>query len=104
MIMVKLTKKSTSGTSHFGVKLVTTPEMLTNLLGENTYGWNCGDDKVNMGWDCETKDGDVFTIYDYKTYKPLKMDDVVHWNIGGFSKETTEKGFIEITAMLSQKV
>jgi len=84
--------------------LVATPEKLTSLLGENTYGWNCGDDKVNMGWDCETEDGDVFTIYDYKTYRPLKMDDIVHWNLGGFSKETTEKGLIEMTTMLSQKV
>lgn len=100
--MAKITTKSTNRTSYFGVRLVTTPEKLISLLGESTYGLNCSGEKVKMGWDCETEDGDVFTIYDYYTHRTLEMNDVVHWHLGGFSKEATEKGLIEMTAMLSK--
>ena len=102
--MAKISTKDTNMTSYFGVEFVTTPNELTNLFGESTYGNNHGEDKVNMQWICETEDGNVFTIHDYKYYRPLKMNEPIRWHIGGYSKEVTEKALIELTAMLSQKI
>ena len=34
----------------------------------------------------ETDEGEVFTIYDWKNYRKLRLDEYVTWNIGARSK------------------
>ena len=76
---------NTSGTSFYGVELTVTPQQLIDALGEPDFFDNDGHDKVNMEYDLETKDEIAFTIYDWKEYRPLQMDEKIEFHIGGFS-------------------
>jgi len=76
---------NTTGTSFYGVTLIVTPQQLIDALGEPDFFDNDGHDKVNMEYDLETEDGIVFTIYDWKEYRPLQMDEKIEFHIGGFS-------------------
>ena len=98
--MAKLTKKSSGGTSFYDSVINTTPNKLISILGEPQYMRNDGNDKVNMDWTCETKDGSVFTIYDWKEYRPIGMDETIEFHIGGFSRGDTEKALKELKEML----
>jgi hypothetical protein len=80
--MAKLTDKSASGTSFHDVTITFSVNFLTQLLGPPQMAWNDGTDKVNFEWICETKDGDVFTIYDWKEYRKLGLDEIIEWHIG----------------------
>ena len=80
--MAKKTYKSTDGTSFHGITIRATVEQLTKAFGDPTMDSNWGDDKVNFEWEMETEDGEVFTIYDWKYYRPLKLDEYVIWHIG----------------------
>ena len=48
----------------------------------------------------ETEDGEPFTVYDWKEYRPLPEDEVIEWHIGGRSGLTTEKALLEIREAL----
>ena len=90
---MKSTNKSTSGTSFFDTVLSETPANMIKLLGEP----HCiGGDKTNMEWEMETSDGTVFTIYDWKNYGGVSMDQVVEWHIGGFDRRDTLKAVEEL--------
>jgi hypothetical protein len=49
----------------------------------------------------ETEDGTVFTVYDWKEYRPLKEDEEVEWHVGGYSGMNTEKALNEIADALN---
>ena len=83
--MAKKTYKDTDGTSFHHVTIRATVEQLTKAFGE-PYDSNTGEDKVNFVWDMETEDGEVFTIYDWKEYRELKLDEYVVWHIGAKSE------------------
>ena len=93
--MAKVTYKDVSGTSFHGTTITTTVVELKELFG-NPYDNNTGEDKVNFVWDCETEDGDVFTIYDWKEYRALYEDEIVKFHIGALSKEISEQAKQEI--------
>ena len=76
---------NTSGTSFYGVELTVTPQQLIDALGEPEYFSNDGSDKTNMDYSLETEDEIAFTIYDWKEYRPLQMDEKIEFHIGGFS-------------------
>jgi len=90
--MAKKSSKSPCGTSFHNTFIITTPQKLIEIFGEPQYGDNDGSDKTNFDWVCETEDGDVFTIYDWKYNRPLKMDELVDFHIGG------KTGYITMTA------
>ena len=94
--MAKKTNKSNAGTSFYNVIITTTPQKLLDLFGEPTYGDNSGKDKTNFDWVLETEDGDVFTIYDWKEYRPLYMDEHIDFHIGGMSKYVTINAWNEL--------
>ena len=98
--MAKLTEKSASGTSFWGVTIQTTPQKLIDVLGVPQFGDNSGQDKTNFDFVCETEGGDVFTIYDWKYYRPLQMDEIVDFNIGGHSGSVTLKALQELKEIL----
>ena len=83
--MARKTKKGASGTSFHDTVLKCSVNDLIAIFGEPTREDNTGDDKVNFEWICETEEGDVFTIYDWKEYEtPMGSYD---WHIGGKSKQ-----------------
>ncbi len=97
--MAKKTYKDTDGTSFHGVTIRATVEQLTNAFGEPDDN-NTGEDKVNFVWDMETEDGEVFTIYDWKEGRPLKLDEYVVWHIGAKDKSTSNTAEDEILKKL----
>jgi hypothetical protein len=81
----KLTKSEVdaSGTSLSGYLHNTTYHQLCEAFGEPTYlPEDSGDGKVNFEWVFEFN-GDIFTVYDWKTYdKEYTMNQLTTWNIG----------------------
>ena len=84
--MAKKTYKSTDGTSFFGTTIRTSVDELINAFGEPSMEYNTGEDKVNFEWEMETEDGEVFTIYDWKEGRPLRLSERVNWHIGAMNK------------------
>ena len=93
---MKITNSSTNGTSFHGVTIKASVNDLISILGEPTIQDNTGDDKFNFLWDCETEDGDVFTIYDWKEYRKLDLDETIEWYIGAHSKSVSNTAFDEL--------
>ena len=101
--MAKLSNKSASGTSFHRQEITATPNQLIEALGEPQFGDNDGRDKTNFDWVCETKDGNVFTVYDWKEYKPLNMDSYYSFHIGAKSGLVGLKALAEIREMFILK-
>jgi hypothetical protein len=88
---MRKTTKSTDSTSFHDTTVGTTVYTLRKLLGEPHYSGNDGKGKVNFEWRMETDNGDFFTVYDYKTYRPLDEHEIIEFHIGGRSKRVTEQ-------------
>jgi hypothetical protein len=74
---------STCGSSGSGY-IKATYNQLFKVLGEPTYPTASGDDKVQKEWVVGFK-GNVFTIYDWKTFDPeYTMTELDEFNIGGY--------------------
>jgi len=101
--MAKLSFKSASGTSFHDTVIVCSYNQLAQAIGEPQYSENTGEDKVNFDWTCELNDGRVFTIYDWKEYRPISKDEPIAWHIGGTSKIITHQALIEMTALLAKQ-
>ena len=93
---MKKTSKSISGTSFHGTTITTSYKKLCEVIGEPTYSHNSGDDKVNFEWVMETDSGEVFTIYDWKEYRPISGEETIEWHIGGFDSATTQKALLDL--------
>lgn len=100
--MATITNKSAGGTSFHGSKIKATPAELKKLFSKSFTGNNNGRDKTNFDFVLETEDGNVFTIYDWKEYRRLKMTESIDWHIGGFDLKTTEKAASEVNILLTQ--
>ena len=98
---MKKTLKSTSGTSFYDVTFKASVNQLINVIGEPTMEDNTGEDKVNFDWHMETEEGDVFTIYDWKYYRSLDLDEIIEWHIGSHSRMISWDAQDEITKELS---
>ena len=93
---MKPTKQEVDGTSFHGDTLYTSVKELIRVCGEPVYDGNDGQDKVNFEWHMETSKGDVFTIYDWKEYRSLDLEEGVDFHIGGHSQQVTKRGYQEI--------
>jgi hypothetical protein len=69
------------------------------VLGEPDYVDNSGEDKVNYSWDLETEEGDVVTLYTWKEYRPIEVDEDILFHIGGMARNHTILGKQEITEL-----
>lgn len=98
---MKQTQKSASGTSFFGDVFQAKVSDLRTILGQPKFEHNDGQDKTNIDWTMETESGEVFTVYDWKYYRPLEEEEMVEWHIGGHSGKVTEVALGEITNALS---
>ena len=79
---VFLSDKDISGTSFKGQTINCSVNFLKELIGEPQYSENTGTDKTNYEWTCETEDGDVFSIYDWKEGRPIEDNEEIEWHIG----------------------
>jgi len=56
---------------------------LSSILGEPTFEEPSGDNKIQVEWVCEYK-GNIFTIYDWKTYdREFTLTQLNQFHIGG---------------------
>ena len=78
-----------TGTSWHGAIVKASVNELTGILGDPSCVSNDGRDKTNFEWWMETTNGDVFTIYDWKEYRVLELDEPIEWHIGGHSSGVT---------------
>lgn len=102
--MAKHTRKSGGGTSFHGTTIVTTVGKLIKLFPNSYDDNNDGSDKVNYDFTLETSDGDVFTIYDWKYYRPIGNDEEIEFHIGGKNSSVTEQAKAELLALLNPNV
>jgi hypothetical protein len=96
---MKPTKKSISGTSFHDTTIVASVKQIIEICGEPYDESNTGKDKVNYEWIMETEDGDsqnVFTIYDWKEYRPITLNERIIWHIGGHNRQITEQAKSEL--------
>ena len=101
--MAKLSFKSANMTSFHDTVITCTYNQLVLAIGVPQCSDNTGEDKVNFDWTCELEDGRVFTIYDWKEYRPIGKDEVIEWHIGGESGIVTRQALIELTALLASQ-
>jgi hypothetical protein len=98
--MATKTEKSANDTSFHNDVIRTTVNSLVKALGEPRWEDNSGDDKVNFEWNCETEDGDVFTIYDWKEYRTIGLNEQIEFHLGGHSGSVTKKAKRELIDLL----
>lgn len=70
------------GCSFHNVTITTTINDLILVLGEPQVFDNTGCDKVNVEWSAVTNKGFYFTIYDWKEYRVLDLDETIRFHIG----------------------
>lgn len=100
---MKKTYQNTDGTSFHDVVVTTSVDNLTKVFGKPDNN-NTGEDKVNFVWDMETDNGDVFTIYDWKEYRILDLDERIEWHIGARSKIISNTAQYEVMRELGNYV
>ena len=84
-----------SGTSFHGITVQATARQISAFMGESVFSCN----KTNYNWVATTDCGQIFTVYDWKE-GDITEDTVVHFHIGGFNKEATEKAKTDILSHL----
>ena len=99
---MKPTNKSLNGTSFHMSTVSATVNQLKQVLGEVRYTGDF-DDKVQNEWLMELKNGDVFSVYDWKEYKQYSNDDVIEWHIGGHDRTITERAKQQLIKLLNEK-
>ena len=91
-------------TSFHHTTIVATPQELINLaesLGAEYHESNTGEDKTNFDFDFETDSGIYFTVYDWKEYRTLDLNETVQWHIGGETEYNTREAVVELAKALS---
>jgi hypothetical protein len=99
---MKKTNSSTNGTSFHNVTIKTSVNKLKSVLGEPEVEDNTGEDKVNFEWDLETSEGDVVSLYDWKEYREIDLDETIEFHIGAHSKSVSNVAFNELKALLNK--
>ena len=92
---------SSNGTSLSGYLLGPSYSTLVQTLGLPTHEDPSADDKVQKEWRLEYK-GNVFTIYDWKTYDAeYTINELIRWHIG--SKVPVDNFAEELMDMIYNK-
>jgi hypothetical protein len=99
---MKKTANLLKGTSFYDVTIITTVNELVRVLGEPTIQDNTGEDKTNFEWVCETIDGDIVTIYDWKEYRMIDVNEKIEFHLGGFKLIHTLDGKDELLRLLEK--
>lgn len=75
------------GTSFFGGVIQTSFFKLVSLFGVPDI--ITSESKVNYEWELNC-DGIPFSIYDWKMYRPLLIEEDIEWHIGTTSEEYSD--------------
>lgn len=81
------------GGSYHRINIETSPAALIALaerLGAEYEINNDGTDKTNFDFLFETEDGDQFTVYDWKEYRPLELTEIVEFHIGASNRSIAQ--------------
>ena len=89
-----------AGTSFFGTTLPASVNQLVEAIGQPTIQDNTGEDKTNFEWNMELEDGTVFSIYDWKEYRTIGLDEVIDWHIGGKNGDNTVKALDQLSKLI----
>ena len=90
----------TLGTYNVGTINNITYGELVEVLGDPTFPRMSDDEKVQKEWVLEYN-GNVFTIYDWKTYsEQYTMEELTNWNVGG---KTSAFDFIDYIEKKKQR-
>ena len=98
--MAVKSKKNSEGTCFTDRTITCSVQDLQQLFGQAQWGNNSGMDKTNFDWICQTDDGKVFTIYDWKYYRPLSLTEPVKWHIGAHAGSVAMRAKNELVSML----
>jgi len=93
-----LSNKDFSGTSFHGDTITATYNELVDALGGKPQYTN--GDKSNYDWTCETEDGTVFTVYDWKEYRNFGDDEKIEWHIGAHDTQKSSDAFFYVLGKL----
>lgn len=97
---MKNTNKSTNGTSFFGETILTSINELKRVNVLPVCEQNDGQDKVNFEFELETELGEPFTIYDWKIYRPIGLDEMISFHIGSHTLKASEHAKEELIKAL----
>jgi hypothetical protein len=97
----KQSNQSPVGTSFHDHVVNTTVNKLTKVLGKPYMVANGCGDKVNFEWRMELADGNVFTVYDYKEYRKLDLDEIIEFHIGAKHPDVSKRAAICIEQALN---
>lgn len=89
-----------TGTSFYNDTVSATAQELIKLIGPPTYDNNKGEYKVNLEWVCKNEYGETVTVYDWKYYRPLAMNELVNWHLGAKDGLQTTKAKRELETAL----
>jgi len=89
-----------AGTSFFGTTFPASVNQLVKAIGEPMHEENTGEDKTNFEWNMELEDGTVFSVYDWKEYRPISLDEVIDWHIGGKNGDSTVKALEQLSKLI----
>jgi len=89
-----------AGTSFFGTTFPASVDQLVEALGAPTFEGNDGEDKTNFEWNMELEDGTIFSVYDWKEYRSISLDEVIDWHIGGRNESDTDKALEELSKLI----
>jgi len=89
-----------NGTSFFNDEFIATVAEITKAFGEPDCNDNDGANKTNFEWILKTPDGIVFTIYDWKEYRSLEVDEDIAWHIGAHDRNQSNKVWSQVVRAL----
>jgi hypothetical protein len=95
--------KQWGSSSFHGTTIILTPKQLIDYCEENDISYcnnNDGTGKSNFDFDFETKEGVYFTVYDWKEYRKLNLDEHVEFHIGGNNRSDTVAAYFELKKAL----
>ena len=99
---MKKTEKSRNETSFYNTTITTTVNELIRVLGDPDEDSNTGEDKVNFEWICERENGDIVTIYDWKEYRMIDINEEIEFHLGGHNQLSTFNGKEDLIALLNK--
>ena len=91
-----------NGTSFHGETIRASVNDLKKILGTPWVIQNSGRDKTNFQWRMLTQEGKLFTVYDWKEYRPLDENEIIEWHIGGYDEADTTDALNEMASALDE--
>ena len=96
---------SAEGTSFHDVTVITTPAKLIAIAeayGSDYDDFNDGVGKTNFDFVFRTDEGNTFTVYDWKEYRSLNLDENVEFHIGAKNEYISREAAWELEQELTQ--